>query len=162
MRNDGHVDDLTTWLRQRIQARLALAQGTIELGNAAEWYEMSSGVLVTGNGAEADPWDGTWPMGDSTLTRLMEANDPRDTIARCETELAILAEHSSDGDDRWPACARCTSTHPARCECGKLDGEHWRAACAWPCATARLLGSAYKHQPGYREEWAPATSPLVP
>ena len=150
------MDDFTAWLRQRIQARLALAQGTIELGNNAVWIEQSSGVLVTGDGTETDAWDGTWPMGDSTLTRLMEANDPRDTIARCEAELAILDEHVSDEHERWPECIRCAYIHPAKCECGKLDGEHWRAPCPYPCNTVRLLGSAYKHQPGYREEWAPA------
>ena len=74
----------------------SLARGTIELGNNAEWQELSSGVLVTGDGTETDHWHGTWPMGDSTLTRLMEANDPRDTIARCEAELAILDEHATD------------------------------------------------------------------
>ena len=151
------MDDFTAWLRQRIQARLALARGTIELGNADVWHELSSGVLVTGDDDE-NHWHGTWAMGDSTLTRLMEANDPRDTIARCEAELAILEEHASDGDGRWPQCVRCADTHPARCECGRLAGEHWRGAYSYPCTTVRLLGSAYKHQPGYREEWA-ATSP---
>ena len=139
MLDDGHVDDFTAWLRQRIQARLALARGTIEPGNN---------------------WHSTWAMGDSAITRLMEANDPRDTIARCEAELAILEEHASEGDGRWPECVRCADTHPARCECGRLAGEHWRGAYSYPCATVRLLGSAYKHQPGYREEWA-ATSPLA-
>lgn len=154
------MDDFTAWLQQRIQARLALARGTIELGNADVWHELSSGVLVTGDGTETDPWDGTWAMGDSTLTRLMEASDPRDTIARCEAELAILEEHASDGDGRWPQCVRCADTHPARCKCGRPAGEHWRGAYSYPCVTVRLLGSAYKHQPGYREEWA-ATSPLA-
>ena len=141
VRDDRHVDDFTAWLRQRIQARLALARGTIELGNAEVWTEQSSGVLVTGDGTEADRWDGTWPMGDSTLTRLMEANDPRDTIARCEAELAILDLHASNGYERYPECVHC-------------------AVESWPCRTVRSLGSAYKHQPGYREEWA-ATSPLA-
>ena len=135
------MDDFTAWLRQRIQARLALARGTIELGNNAEWIEQSSGVLVTGDGTDADAWDGTWPMGDSTLTRLMEANDPRDTIDRCEAELTILDDHS---DDHW-----CFAPGTARYD-WFLGGD---------CRVMRLLGSAYKYQPGYREEWAPATSP---
>ena len=83
------------WLRQRIRERLYLAQHAIELGNAAEWTELSSGVLMTVHPDDdtKGTWDGVHPMGDSSLTRLMEANDPRDTIARCEAELAILDEH---------------------------------------------------------------------
>ena len=154
MRNDGHVDDFTAWLRQRIQARLALARRTIELGNNAEWTEMSSGVLVTGDETGGDPWEGTWPMGDSTLTRLMEANDPRDTIARCETELAILDEHAPDylskyGSPGPPLCQRCLTAREGYEELWEGD--------PYPCRTVRLLGSAYKHQPGYREEWVPFT-----
>jgi hypothetical protein len=133
VRNDGHVDDFTAWLRQRIQARLALARGTIELGNAAEWQELSSGVLLTGDGTEADHWHGMWAMGDSTLTRLMEANDPRDTIARCEAELAILDLYEEQS--------------------AKAGENAMQEDRAWTLASAvRLLGSAYKHQPGYREE----------
>jgi hypothetical protein len=108
-------EDPAAWLRQRIRERLYLARHAIELGNAAEWHEQSSGVLVTGEPTEADTWHGTWAMGDSSLTRLMEANDPRDTIARCEAELAIidrclpllppdesdLDEDYQDGRDDW-------------------------------------------------------------
>ena len=86
-------EEPVAWLRKRIRERLYLAQRTIELGNHAEWTELSSGVLVTSEPTETDTWHGTWPMGDSSLARLMEANDPQDTIARCEAELAILDEH---------------------------------------------------------------------
>jgi Family of unknown function (DUF6221) len=161
------VDDFTAWLRQRIQARLALAQGTIELGNNAVWREQSSGVLVTGDsGSMETVWDGTWPMGDSTLTRLMEANDPRDTIARCEAELAILDEHYIlTNDDRSPDYEEF-SVVPWGAKGGAGDQGCGCVACHYYaqggvkgygiCRTVRLLGSAYKHQPGYREEWAPA------
>jgi hypothetical protein len=147
------VDDFTAWLRQRIQARLALARGTIELGNAEVWTEPSSGVLVTGDDDE-NHWHGTWAMGDSTLTRLMAANDPRDTIARCEAELAILDEHAPDylskyGSPGPPLCRRCITAREGYEELWEGD--------PYPCRTVRLLGSAYKHQPGYREEWAPSS-----
>ena len=88
-------DELVPWLRQRIRERRYLAERTIELGSFAEWEERSSGVLVTGDGTDSDPWRGTWVTGDSSVTRLMEANDPRDTIARCESELAILDEYEA-------------------------------------------------------------------
>ena len=105
------------------------------------WTEQSSGVLVTGEPTEADTWHGTWPMGDSSLTRLMEANDPRDTIARCEAELAILDEHGgAPGIDPGEVC--CV-------RCGDYPQE------PHPCRTVRLLASGYRHRPGYQEAWAP-------
>jgi len=128
--------ELAAWLRQRIRERLYLARHVIELGNAAVWIEQSSGVLVTGEPTEADTWHGTWPMGDSSLTRLMEANDPRDTIARCEAELAIL-----DLYERQAARAS---------ENAMQEDRAWTL---WPVIT--LLGYGYRSRPGYHPEWAP-------
>jgi hypothetical protein len=129
--------DLAAWLRRRIEERKCLAGHAIELGSAAEWTELSSGVLMTiAPDAPQDTWDGVWPMGDSSLTRLMEANDPRDTIARCEAELAILDLHASNDYERYPECVHC-------------------AVEAFPCRTVRHLGYGYRHRPGYREEWKP-------
>ena len=138
------------------------------LGNNAEWIEQSSGVLVTGDGTDTDAWDGTWPMGDSTLTRLMEANDPRDTIARCGAELGFLDTHyilhSGDTNEAYEEFS--VTPHPGvnGCDYGCVTCHYRGMGGVWGqgyCRTIRLLGSAYKHQPGYREEWA-ATSLLVP
>jgi hypothetical protein len=127
----------------------------MELGNADVWTAISSGVLVTAraDNPQDDPqdrWDGVHAIGDSSLTRLMEANDPRDTIARCEFELAVLDEHAivrvgykdSRGIDRLSCeCATCGL-------CGPPD--------SYPCQTVRLLGCGYRFRPGYREaEWKP-------
>ena len=128
-------EEPVAWLRQRIRERLYLARHAIELGNAAEWTEQSSGVLVTGEPTEADTWHGTWPMGDSSLTRLMEANDPQDTIARCEAELAIL--------DECEKALKVARTYK--------DGDGVLAlACAktWLDAV-HLLAGGYKHRPGF-------------
>ena len=160
------------WLRQRIRERLYLARRAIELGNAAEWTEPSSGVLVTGEPTETDTWHGTWPMGDSSLTRLLEANDPRDTIARCEAELAILDEHGPLPDcsaemiakyraagfpeaqiaamEAMVSCARCH----VPVDDAREDEEQCRPV-EYPCKTVRLLGYGYRFRPGYREEWKP-------
>ena len=141
--------ELVPWLRQRIRERRYLAEHTIELGNNAVWEETSSGVLVTGEPTETDHWHGTWATGDSSLTRLMEANDPRDTIARCESELAILDEHSSlrvpYKDARGSAA---TSYECATCGFGGPSG-------SYPCRTVRLIGCGYRFWDGYREEWKP-------
>jgi len=123
------------WLRQRIRERMFLAQNTIRLGNAAEWQELSSGVLMTCRPDDPqDRLDGVHPLGDSTLTRLMEANDPQDTIARCEAELGILDLHAL-----W---AGEPSAHPAM----------GAAACAVSDAV-RHVARGYRHWEGYAEHW---------
>ncbi len=63
--------------------------------------------------------------------------DPRNTVARCEAELAILDEHA----DGWQI------GDPLR-DC------QWEA---WPCHTLRLLASGYKHREGYAQHWAEVT-----
>jgi hypothetical protein len=130
--------DAVEWLRKRISERLYLAQRTIEIGNAAEWTELSSGVLMTvAPDAPQDGWDGVHPMGDSSLTRLMEANDPQDTIARCEAELAILDEHGLYDVNDEAYCRICG-------DCPQV---------AYPCHTVSLLAAAYRHREGYARYW---------
>lgn len=139
---DGEAQDPVAWLRRQVQARLALARHAIELGSAAEWTELSSGVLMTiAPDAPQDNWDGVHPLGDSSLTRLMEANDPQDTIARCEAELAILDEHGGEH----------------MCYENTRDGNTWD----WyigDCRVMRHLFGAYRFWSGYDERWTTAAS----
>jgi hypothetical protein len=133
-------DDLVAWLRRAVRARLALARHAVELGVNAEWTEQSSGILVTGAPKDGDTWYGTWAIGDSSITRLMEANDPQDTIVRCEAELAILGDIE--------VALRVWHDPPsARRAMERL---------------LRLLGSGYRHHPGYLEEWNPFGSITPP
>lgn len=150
-------EDLVKWLRREIEATLAAARDLIESEAAsAVWHEPSSGVLVTGPPEHDDAWSGTFAIGDSRLTRFMASHDPRSVIADCEAKLAVLDEHSSDGDGIYPECVRCADSHPGDCtDCDlSLSGKHYRAAMDWPCRTVRLLASACRHRPGYRTEWS--------
>jgi len=148
--------ELPAWLRQRVAERLYLAQHAIRLGNAFEWTEQSSGVLVFAEPTETDTWHGTWAMGDSSVTRLMEANDPRDTIARCDAELAIL-------DELAAATARRKAEAADYGAWAAGDAPAVRPAFSGPDVklieglerAVRLLGWGYRHRPGYREEWRP-------
>ena len=63
----------------------------------------------------------------------MEANDPQDTIARCEAELAILDEHGPWDLDADAYCSACGDVPQV----------------AYPCRTVRLLTGGYKHRPGF-------------
>jgi len=160
-------EEPVAWLRQRIRERLYLARHAVELGNAAEWTELSSGVLVTGEPTEADTWHGTWPMGDSSLSRLMEANDPRDTIARCEAELAILDEHyilhRGDTNELYEEFSVCYPPGIPGLNCGCVTCHyigHGGVNEYGICRTVKFLASGYQHRPGYREEdWKPGVRP---
>jgi len=158
-------DDLVTWLRQRIRERKYLAEHAVELGNAAEWTEMTSGVLLYAEPADDDTWHGVWAAGDSSLTRLMAASDPQDTIARCEAELAILDEHFIlTNDNRYESPYDEYSVVPRGMPGGPGDQKAGCVTCHYKgfgavegfgiCRTVRLLVSGYRHRPGYREEWA--------
>jgi hypothetical protein len=147
--------EMVTWLRKTIKARMFLAQHTIELGNAATWTELSSGVLMTiAPDASQDRWDGVHPLGDSSLTRLMEANDPQDTIARCEAELAILDEHAPL-ETEWGGHRDDGTWQQGGFVCGSCGHDDGRLGVAWPCRTVRLLAAGYRYRDGYQASWAP-------
>ena len=144
-------EDPLAWLRAQIEARAALARHTLELGNGAEWTEPASGVLMTCWPDDPDPeLDGLHPLGDLSLSRLIAANDPQDTIARCEAELAIL-------DRCWPLLPLDESDLDEDYHDGRDDWERWRDEALAELADdiLALLLSGYRHRPGYREEWAP-------
>ena len=161
-------EEPVAWLRRRIENRLFLARYAIELGASPEWTEQSSGVLVTGeSGDHPDVWFGTWAMGDSSLTRLMEANDPQDTIARCEAELAILDEHYilRKGDDNeayeefsvvYPPGLPGMDSGCVTCHYRGYGGVNAYGI----CRTVKFVASGYQHWPGYRnEDWQPGVRP---
>lgn len=128
-------DGFAEWIRGCIRTRRALARHLVESEAARpEWHESSSGVLVTGAPQHDDAWAGMFAIGDSRLSRFMACHDPRDTIARCDAELAILADHASNDHETYPECVHC-------------------AVQCFPCRTVRLVGEGYRHWDGYREEW---------
>jgi hypothetical protein len=163
-------EDPAAWLRRQIEVRLALAR---EAGGNTDgrWWRCTTGTYTDrgvwtedvrvpagplyGGGAEQDS-DGDIFGGEQTVIYdegyptdeqfgHIEANDPRDTIARCEAELAILDEHR---------VARMTYPDVAsfgciRCHYG-ANGEDYNGG--W-CTTTRLLASGYRHHDGYAEHW---------
>lgn len=143
--------DMLSWLRQQIEARKALAEAAsgeswtarrvVEVGYmvadedsgaavARLWVEM--GDLVDGfHSAGVDPLD---------TSKHMAFNDPRQIIADCEADLAILELHDDLHD-----CVTPTSSQvfPA--------GDHDEI----PCPALQWLAFRYRHRPGYLPEWAP-------
>lgn len=143
-------EDSVAWLRRRINERLYLARHAIELGNAGHWAELSSGVLMTCPAdAPQEGWDGVHALGDSSLTRLMEANDPQDTIARCEAELGILGLCGAHLD-------RDPREIPDGCHEGRDDDEIKRDEALADLAddVLSLLAGGYRHCDGWAARWA--------
>ena len=84
-------------------------------------------------------------------------NDPRNTVARCEAELAILDEHYIlFKDDRNPDYDEFSVV-----KIGGADGDSGCITCHYYgmggvkgygiCRTVRLLAAGYRHHPGYAE-----------
>jgi uncharacterized protein DUF6221 len=172
--------DPVAWLRAEVERDLAEARYVIapcddncaqpcpfHPAAAAEWHEMSSGVLNTSNGLNPDDvWQGVWAMGDSRVTRFIARHDPQDTIARCEAELAILDEHAltwPGGEPEYEYRDEAVTDSQGRVGYIEVKGEtippYECRACGYdapggPCRTVRLLAAGYRHRDGYRQEWA--------
>lgn len=67
-----------------------------------------------------------------------EIFDASDVVARFQSHLRLVELHRpSDERNRW--CDHCKGTEHAE----------------YPCPSLRVLGLAYAHREGYRDEWRP-------
>jgi hypothetical protein len=146
-------DDLAAWLREQIGARLALARAA----NCGPWRE--DGMAIRGSAPEYAASIGeplvvkhTWPQESGHIV----ANDPRDTIARCDAEIAVLDELEGaraalrlECDD-YGAWVRGETSGPRPA----IPGPSPMLIPGLERAVA-LIASGYRHRPGYREEWKP-------
>ncbi|MFC7591888.1 DUF6221 family protein [Nonomuraea antimicrobica] len=115
------------WLRTQIEADKA----TAETAGGRAWRYVPAG---DGNRLEIDGERGVEAIGfhhDDVLQPVeaihIALHDPADVVARCQAELALLAEHGRD-------CQECSSGSP--------------------CTTVRRLATGYHLRPGWRDEWA--------
>jgi hypothetical protein len=150
--------ELVPWLRAQVQARLDLARECSQ-GSDGHWWRRTH-VLGDGTavpvgalyeGAQLLDWDGEPGPGEWTVVydegspgdaqfEHIAGNDPRDTIARCESELAVLDAH----DEAW----RLLNTPAGQGHLQVGRAQAWRSA-------VRHIGYAYRHRPGYLEAWKP-------
>lgn len=166
-------DEAAAWLRAAITDRLELAREAATPGDLRGTGARLEGVWETGCRCEGECR--SYPSceevtgdaihiyseggHDSWQAEHIVANDPRDTIARCESELGILDEHqpiipvSFEQEGReWQECRECgpNNNYP---EIYAVPG---KGEAFYPCRTVRLLLHSYRFRPGYRQEWAPA------
>ena len=172
-------EEPAAWLRAQVEARLVLAREAAEGTDGHWWRRMVDaghfddhrlepvGALYAGEpvlDVDGDVLGGedivVYDEGRPSDVQFdhIAANDPQDTIARCEAELAIL-----DLYERTLAIVRApvdlkalAAEKPVIRELRArdyLDAE--RELCVlWE--VVRLLAGGYKHRPGYKEEdWKP-------
>ena len=148
-------EEPVAWLRAQIEARLALAREASPKTDGHWWRRTAdighdvvepvgplwAGVPVLD--VDGDVFGGDYIVvydegapSDAQFDHIA-ANDPQDTIARCEAELAILDDHGGEH----------------MCFENSHDGNTW----SWyigDCRIMRMLASGYKYRPGYRvEDW---------
>ena len=126
------------WLRAAITERLELARKATQ---AVPWEPENDDPTDDEVWIDVDgePWrmviSCRGPQSHENMLHIA-ANDPQDTIARCEAELAILDLYEQQAA-KWYENAM----------------QEDRAWTLWPVIA--LLASGYRHRPGYRAEWAP-------
>jgi hypothetical protein len=145
-------EDPVAWLRAQVEARLALARDAAD-GDSGEWFTGDKWNVYRAEDIapyeDADEHDLVVYGNVKPQSGHIAANDPRDTIARCEGELAILDEHAPRNGydqpegDLTPVCTCCADD--------RMYGY------AYPCRTVRLLARGYRHRAGYPEGFANAT-----
>ena len=92
----------------------------------------------------------------------MVIHGPRDVLADCEAEMAILdAHYILHREDRSELYEEFSVTpHPGAsgCDYGCVTCHYRGMGGVWGkgyCRTVRLLASGYKYRPGWLAEWAP-------
>lgn len=146
------MSDLAERLRRTIEGDKAIAEAAEQASPApwsAEVGTMWGCALIcdaTGEGL----WDceGSETLGMEGAAAVHAAlHDPRDTIARCEAELAILDEHhATNGETSCAVCIVPDWGYPT----------HGGSSPApYPCGTIISLASGYRHRDGYAEVTEP-------
>lgn len=173
-------DELTAWLRRQVQARLELAREASPHSDGHWWRRetvlyMDGGTAPVGHlysGEQVTDEDGDVFGGEYIVVYdegapsdaqfdHIAANDPRDTIARCEAELAILDEHyilwrhdTNEAYEEFSVVSIGSANQDHGCVTCHYYGQGGVKGYGY-CRTVRHLGYGYKFRDGYREEWKP-------
>jgi hypothetical protein len=132
-------EEAVAWLRAAIEARKATAMATsrrkdLSLAWVLRGHPSESAMIRDGDGLVVVYDEGT-PNDEEAAHMVL--NDPQDTVARCEAELAIL-----------DACAPSKSTEAAL-EAGDISTEEYVTGAVMGSQVIRLLAGGYKHRPGF-------------
>jgi Family of unknown function (DUF6221) len=154
------------WLRAAITERLELARKATQAPWEPEGGDPTDDEVwidVDGEG-----WRHVICRGPQSHENMLHiaASDPRDTIARCQAELAILDEHyilyNGDRNEKYEQFSIISPPFPPRnCGCVTCHYASRGGVSGYGiCRTVKYLASGYRHQPGYREDdWKPGVTP---
>ena len=160
--------EMVTWLRGAVAARLVLARKATQVPWEPEGDDPTDDeVWIDVDGEE---WRHVVCRGPDSHENMIHiaANDPRDTIARCEAELDILSAHYIlHREDRSEEYAEYSVTpHPGAygCDFGCVFCHYRGLGGVWGqgiCYTVRRMALGYRHWPGWKEKWGAwhSTSP---
>ena len=131
------------------------------------WVQVVAYDRLNTEPPERDSRDSTAPVvladsGRRAFEHIVR-HDPRNEAARCEAELAILDEHyilyRDDTNELYEEFSVCYPPGIPGMNCGCVTCHyigHGGVKEYGICRTVKLLASAYRRRPGYREEdWKP-------
>lgn len=132
------LTEMVEWLRGVAKDDLAEAQESVAKAPHVSW------VLLEDQNDEM-----------AVLLRHASRHDRRDTIARCEAELALIDLHTGviapdAPDDQTIVCGTCG---PFAEQPGGLWLDSGPDAGWYPCNTIKHLASGYRHRDGYKASW---------
>jgi Family of unknown function (DUF6221) len=160
--------EMVTWLRSQVEARKATAEAaTCAVPWEAEGDDPTDDeVWIDVDGQE---WRLVILRGPDSHENMLHvaANDPRDTIARCEMELAVLDGHYIlHREDRSEVYEEFSVVRigGADKDCGCVTCHYYGQGGVKGhgiCYTVRRIALGYRHWPGWKEEWGAwhSTSP---
>lgn len=154
------MSEMAEWLRQVIEDDMAAATlMAVYLPPPWDLYDWGWMAHVVADGPYFRDVTRDVPCPGSVIAHITR-HDPRDTITRCEADLALLndllAEKHVVCDDQYYTCAAATRERDGRdpdenriggrCDCGRDDRVERRL---------RLLASGRRHSDGYKQDWKP-------
>jgi hypothetical protein len=129
------MTEIVAWVRPLIGARKA----TAEAATQKEWvYE--AGAIHRGHHMDEVV---DWVYEDADAEHIV-LNQPRDTIAQCEADLALL--------DRCELVIRSNELRDKDEDGTRISNPTARKLARY---TIRALASGYRNRDGWKDEWAP-------
>ena len=162
-------EEPVAWLRAAILERKAMALAAGDDDAARAWTGSDHGYEDGGEVHDGHDEQVVYDEGSPNTAQALHIalNDPQDTIARCEAELAILDEHyilyRGDTNELYEEFSVCYPPGIPGLNCGCVTCHyigHGGVNEYGICRTVKFLASGYQHPPGYREEdWKPGVRP---
>lgn len=146
------LTEMVEWLRREVKSDKAAAFACMSKANPGEGHWTFAGMQVRDDRGHLVVQH-TWPNEGAHIA----THDPRDTIARCEAELAIVGKHRPvpcpDGLEDLIVCSYCGPTGDDSGAWPVSRDPDYLRTLFWPCDLIKDLAHGYRHRPGWKETW---------